>query len=419
MKGGYIFNVLVLFIAFAGIKAQDKTLGDQVTSLHLKSSPAFVVLGVEPENIQRPNSPTDFLASVNSAVVNEKLQPGFAIETSPYYWGENKNKSNYENIDYIFSSNYGNNLLRSLTFSFASSASDTLSFGGTQKGTAFGIGMHLQLVQGKPSKKTVKKLTEWYVSSYSSLALMQILESINTRGRIDDLDTYLEEVLSVGSFKLIEGDQKKVIKLLLRQMIGSNSLNENDAVRIKSINENLKHVSEITINDINKYTFPLTREGFMLEFAIANASLAVESQWKQFKSAKTSIWITPSYRFNINKDKESSDFFDIIAVSRMTFNAKQTDVSNYYEFGGKLQWIHNRISISGEYISRYLSEKPDTMLKNHTSRMAFSFAYKLTDNFTFQMSMGSNFDGNSTTYSDPAKMFVVGGLNFGFSSLFK
>lgn len=415
MKGGYIFSVFVFFITFAGIKAQDLN----ITSLQLKSSPAFVVLGVEPENIQRPNSPTDFLASVNSAVVNEKLQPGFAIETSPYYWGKNKNKSNYENIDYIFSSNYGNNLLRSLTFSFASSASDTLTFGGAQKGTALGVGMHLQLVQGKPSKKTVKKLAEWYVASNEVVVLFQILESVKEIGRIDDLDTYLEEAFSKGSLKLIEEKKKKIIKLLLRQMIGRNSLNENDIERIKSIVENLKHISEITINDINEYTFPLAREGFMLEFAIANASLAVESQWKQLKSAKTSIWITPSYRFNINKDKESSDFFDIIAVSRMTFNAKQTDVSDYYEFGGKLQWIHNRISISGEYISRYLSEKPDTMLKNHTSRTAFSFAYKLSDSFTFQMSVGSNFDGNSTTYSDPAKMFLVGGFNFGFSSLFK
>lgn len=38
---------------------------------------------------------------------------------------------------------------------------------------------------------------------------------------------------------------------------------------------------------------------------------------------------------------------------------------------------------------------------------------------TFQAAFGSNFDGNSTTYSDPSKMFAIGGFNFGFGEWFK
>ncbi|ASW74467.1 hypothetical protein IQ37_13345 [Chryseobacterium piperi] len=157
----------------------------------------------------------------------------------------------------------------------------------------------------------------------------------------------------------------------------------------------------------------------MLELAVANASMAQDSRWDKLTSAKTAVWLTPSYRFNINKDPEVIDFIDVMAVARLTSNSENVDLSDYLDIGGKLQWIHNKISLSGEVIYRYLTKKPEAVLKNHTFRTAFNFGYKINDIITFQATFGSNFDGNSTTYTDPSKIFAVGGFNFGFGNMFK
>jgi hypothetical protein len=66
-------------------KKKIDSLGDHFKSLQLTSSPAYVILGVEPENIQRPNSPLILLLTLNSAIVKRQITTNFAIETSPYF----------------------------------------------------------------------------------------------------------------------------------------------------------------------------------------------------------------------------------------------------------------------------------------------------------------------------------------------
>ncbi len=157
----------------------------------------------------------------------------------------------------------------------------------------------------------------------------------------------------------------------------------------------------------------------MLELAFANAGIAEQNVWNRFSQAKAAFWLTPSYRFNINEDPEVIDIIDAMAVVRMTFNSKLVDSTNYFDGGLKLQWIHNRISFAVEGILRYLTEKPETQTKGYTFKTDISFGYKINDFVTFKTSVGSNFDGNSIHYDDPKKIFIVGGLNFGFSNFLK
>lgn len=406
-----------LFIAFF---AQGQDIKDQIKSLQLNSSPAYVILGVEPENIQRPNSPTDFLASVQSAIVNERLQPNFAMETSPYYWGKKKPGSNKFNaLDYLASRNFGDNLARSVTLSFATSPSDSLVFANKKDGTGLGLGIHLQLFQGKLSENVSSHLLQWYESNHMNNILNQLVMSLEADREINDLDEWINEVIAIGSNKFMPDGEKEIIKAILKKKLNKNTVQKTDLARVRKLNEEIEANSEKAIAVVNQYEFPLTREGFMLELAAANASVAEESRWKNLSSAKTSIWITPSYRFNINKDPTITDLIDLMAVARITFNSKNIDSSDYVDAGGKLQWIHNRLSLSGEAIFRYLTKKPDDQQKKHTFRTAFSLSYKLNELVTFQATFGSNFDGNSTKYDDPSKMFAVGGFNFGFSNFFK
>lgn len=419
----YLTFIIILVYSFTVCFAQDKkpsNVGGQIETLQINSSPGYVIIGIEPENIQRPNSPAAFVAGVQSAIVNGKMQPNFAMETSPYYWSKkNTDSKTFDATDFLFGNNYGKNLLRSITFSFATSTSDSVVFGKLKPGTALGLGMHVQLIQGKPSPNTRKKLYDWYQNSYAESVLGQMAADIRANKEIENVTEWLDDILEVGSYKSLPESEKNLIKILLKEKLKKNAIDTSDLMKIFNLKSKFEEKSAGSLESVNKYKFPLTREGFMLELSLANARLDEESQWNNLVNAKTSVWLTPSYRFNINKDPDIIDFIDLMAVARLTFNNAIVDSSNYFDLGGKLRWIHNRLSLSGEMIYRRLTIKPEDVKKNYTFRSVINLSYKLSDMITFQAAFGSNFDGNSTTYSDPSKMFAIGGFNFGFGEWFK
>lgn len=412
---------LLLLASLAKAQAPDaEKLESQFKSLSLNTSPAYVVLGVEPENIQRPNSPNDFIAGVQSALVNNRLQPNFAMETTPYYWGKKKPDSKkFDVYNYIASKDFWTNLASSITFSFATSPSDSFTFGKIPVGTGLGIGMHMQLFSGNISKHVKANLGDWYMNTNLVALFEALTNKLETGKPIDNLDSFMDEVLSKGSFKEMQEWEKSIVKDLVKTRLKKKSLSPEDMHVIEKLNAEAKDVAAKKLKNVNRYQFPLTKEGFMLEFAIANASVAGDNVWNKLQSAKTAIWLTPSYRFNVNKDPEVIDFIDVMAVARITVNAKNVDSSNYVDVGAKLQWVHNRLSVSGEGILRYLTQKPQNQAKNYTLRTGFTLSYKINEMITFKATFGSNFDGNSTHYSDPDKMFAVGGFQFGFSNFLK
>lgn len=426
MKAKFLITIVIFLFFISVNNAQVAPLTDiqkQFKSLQVNSSPAYVILGVEPENIQRPNSPADFVANVQSATVNGKLQPNFAIETSPYYWSHPKTDSKKFNVvDYISNNNYWQNLAKSITFAFATSVSDSFTFGKIPVGTGFGVGMHLQLVQGCLSGNVRNNLLSWLDANLSQNILSSVIQKLESTNdnEIDDLDTWLDEkILRQHTYDNLSAIKKAQIKMVVENKLGENSLTAKNLSEIKKFRANFQKQSVKSLTKVNQdYQFPLTREGFMLEFAIANASIAQNGKWDSLTSAKTAIWLTPSYRFNVNKDPTVIDFIDAMAVARYTFNSKQVDSSNYFDFGGKLQWIHDKLSLSAEGVFRWLTNRSASQDKGYTFKTGVTFSYKLNELVTFKTTLGSNFDGNSTQYNKPSNMFIVGGFNFGFSNFF-
>jgi hypothetical protein len=419
----YFILLIALYSLWINANCQaDSSIGDKFKSLQLNSSPAFVIIGVDPENIYRPNSPTDFLANSQSAIVNGRLQPNFALETSPYFWKKMAVKQNTFNIlNYLLEKDYFQKLAESFTFSFATSPADTVLFSNLNAGTALGLGIHLQLAQGALGKKNLKNLNSWFYSSRLASIYLYITNKL-VRGKdnyIDDLNLFIDKVLSSNTFKLIPEKEKSVLKSLVLQTIKKPSLDATDLSYIRRLIANINNDAEKSLSELNKFKIPLTREGFMLQLSAAIADVAVNDKFDSIRNVKSSIWITPSYRFNVNSDPTLIDFIDIMAVARLTFNNRIVDSSNYIDGGLKLQWIHDRISLSVESVGRYLTKKPAIQMKNYTWRSDLSFSYKLNQFVTFKSSFGTNFDGNSYHYSEPKKLFIVGGFNFGFIPFFK
>ncbi|ASW74466.1 hypothetical protein IQ37_13350 [Chryseobacterium piperi] len=246
-------QLLLPFIIFCStIIVSAQNINDQVQSLQLNTSPAYVVLGVEPENIQRPNSPTDFIAGVQSAIVNDKIQPNFAMETSPYYWSKNKrNSKKFNATEYLFSNNYGENLLKSITFSFATSSSDSLVFSKLKSGMALGIGMHVQLVQGAPSKNTKKKLYDWYQTNYLRLVLENLIIKLENDEEVDNIEEWFSEIKEAGSFKEVNESEKNIIISLLKEKLKKNEFIKSDLSSIRTMRDKLIAKSEKDLEAIN------------------------------------------------------------------------------------------------------------------------------------------------------------------------
>jgi hypothetical protein len=410
--------IFALVIFFCGLKTfcQDP----KFETLKLTSAPAYTVLGVDPQNIQRPTTPTDFIAGAQSAIVNGKLQPNFAIEATPYYWKHPKTDTEKRVSLYQFikdGHNVFDNIARTFTFSFATSESDTLTFGDLEPGTGFGIGFRCNLFNGKVSRKT-------------------LISSLMQNKLIDNLYQSLMGQLQVGNDVIVKNSidtWKKTKKNedpnhdalvdyvadFARKDLGKATLKENDIDFLQKKIDAIEDEESKFLVSLNQAVFPLTREGFMLEFAIGNAVIVQNNEAKNITNAKTAIWLTPSYRINTRKDPNVIDFLDFMAVFRMTFNNSKVDVADYFDIGAKVQYTHNKFSFSGEYIARMLTEKPNTVASKWTNRLDVSFDYKINDLITFKATFGRNFDGNSVHYADTPKIFAVGGVNFGFGEFLK
>ena len=411
-------KVFTLFIFFCGVRSfcQDP----KFETLKLTSAPAYTVLGVDPQNIQRPTTPTDFIAGAQSAIVNGKLQPNFAIEATPFYWRHPKTDSGKRVSLYQFikdDNNVLNNIARTFTFSFATSESDTLTFGDLEPGTGFGIGFRCNLFNGNVSRKTLissliqNKLID---NLYQSLmGQLQVGNDVNVKSSI----TQWKE-----NKKNADPDHDALVDYVAdfgRKDLGKATLKESDIDFLQQKIDAIEDEESKFLATLNQAVFPLTREGFMLELALGNATVIQNNEAKNITSAKTAIWLTPSYRINTRKDPTVIDFLDFMAVLRMTFNNSKVDVTDYFDIGAKVQYTHNRFSLSGEYIARMLTEKPTTVESKWTNRVDVSFDYKINDLITFKATFGRNFDGNSVHYSDPKKIFAVGGVNFGFGEFLK
>jgi len=399
-------------------------------SLKLNSSPAFVLLGIEPDNIQRPTTPSKLVAGLQNAVVDGKLQPNVAFEISPYYLvnPQNTTSKRFEPMNYLFEKkDLITTMIRTLSVSLATSPTDKQIFGNLQPGTGIGWGIRMQIIDGKPGKKISDYTLNFQkYQFYANLSA----ELISYRGSVQDYPDVIDHVIDNFITQFLPGQHFYILsekewrdtlaheKDLIKYHIKANKLD--DLTKIgQYVNDMLagaKKLKDTALNVVNHSTNPLTKEGFMLELAGGQALVFQNNTYDNATNAKTAIWLTPSWRFNTSKDGKQVSLVDAMFVGRYTMNNQQAgvDVANYIDYGLKGAVTLGNWSGSVEYVNRYASHIPTGASKNYTYRLTVGMDYKISETITFKFNFGSNFDGNTTTYSDPKKMFAVGGLNFGF-----
>ena len=428
-----IFLMLLLFVFSKTVTSQGKP---KFESLKLNSAPAFVILGVEPENIQRPTTPTEFIAGLQSSIVNDALKPNVAFELTPYYMVNPIKRNNAKRFDapnYFFSrdGNLFTTIKKSLSISLATSESDTVKFGKLDPGTGLGLGMRFILIDGKPSKE----LLEWNKQQIRTVFFNDLNSLIVSLppGNVDMkliLDKAVDNFLNISVKNLNIGKESEVKSMIYK--IRDDIMYDLVTKKIspdKDVLDSLfdkKQMEEAAIESnllfsLNAKKNPLAKEGFMLEFAVGNGTVFENNQWSNWRNGKTAFWLTPSWRKNISKDGKDISLFDFMLVFRYTINNKKDsiDIADYFDCGLKGQFIKNKLSGSVEFVGRWASDVPKTIKSKYTYRLALAADYKITADITFKFAFGSDFDGNTSTYNNPKEMFALGGINFGFGNLLK
>jgi hypothetical protein len=445
IQNGTMKKTVALFIfVVVGIKcySQFATPPTNVESLKLNSAPAYVILNVEPENIQRPTSPQQFVAGVQNAIVNGKLKPNVAMEITPFYMAkpENDKSSRFNVYSHILNEDNspGSNIKKTFSISFATSESDTVAFGKLKPGMGLGFGIRTVLINTKSKNEVVDNLKKWMESEVIRVFFGKLQRSKwadSQKGMIDSLISYSNSfkqlALTNQSFNGLPYSYASKIIDSINTVITSNIINNAFVATDASIQSfQAQFAGEVNrqtllqsvyLSKINGKNLPLTSSGFSLELGAGYASVLEKNEFNGWKYAKAGVWLTPSWRWTTSKDDKVISLFDFMGVVRYTLNNKKDsiDQADYLDAGLKTQFTRNKWSGSLEFVNRWASSVPDTVNSKTTYRLAVGIDYKITDALTFKFTFGSNFDGNTRTYSKPKEMFAIGGLNLGIFNPFK
>lgn len=421
-------SVPVIVTAQTGIENQ------KFENLKLNSSPAFVLLGIEPDNIQRPTSPSKLVAGLQNAVVDGKLQPNVAFEFNPYLL-KNEKVKNPKKPDNLFDAeayllqhqDLAKIFWRNLSVSLATSPTDKQTFGSLKPGTGLGIGIHTLLFDGKPNQRLKNwgdLFFKWSVIRKISARFTQatVTEVANPTAQFDAIFGQIDQdVKERKRFNPLSQSEYKKFCDSLRNMVAALQLTQAGATLtglnnwLDGLDKQYRNAQSAAADSVNNNKNPLAKEGFMLDLAAGRSFLFQDNTYEGAIGAKAAIWITPSYRFNLDQAGENISMLDAMAVFRVTWNNQQAgvDIANYFDTGAKIAYTMNKFTGSFEGVYRHASNTPAGVDKKYTYRATVGLNYKLSDAITFTFNFGTNFDGNTATYTEAKKMFAVGGLNFG------
>jgi len=419
MRISYLVSIFLLLFSVRAL-CQDP----QLKQLELTTSPAYVLLGVQPSNIQRPSTPRDFAATLQTAQVNGSLQPNFAVETNPFNWNKKplKNKYSFVANDY-FSDEIWPAIKKNFALSLATSTTDTAKFGELHKGTGLGYGVRVTLFPGTVNKRTRDDFKAWARAEIKELFANVLQREINKE---DHTFSYQDvtRVFDMTAANLLARkdipdhvkpwllNELTIYKGRLAAVSDKSELDSLLTAEIDTLSKEKGHA----LDKINGRKTPFARDGFILEFAAAGLTVMQSNAWDSSMYAKTGIWLTPSYRIDLSSDDDLAliQSFDILGVLRYIWNANRVDPANYLDFGAKVQFNRNDWNLGFEGVFRHASEAPAGVDSRWTYSWVGNFSYTIEENITLRLSFGSQFDGNTRRYTKPNEILAIGGVNFGF-----
>ncbi|HKR04360.1 MAG TPA: hypothetical protein VJY62_06940 [Bacteroidia bacterium] len=353
--------------------------------LQTPSSPAFNLLGIDPENIERPKNPTDFSLSLNNATQDFTTIPkSYAIEFAPYWTFDGRN-STFK--DYI-SNKMGSNILQSLTIS-AGTTTKTSEIDSSEF-YQIGFAVKFSIFRGN--------VTDDF-KSWNDSATYYLGENAADHSRIYDRLKDADPLYNTLKALLIKA---------IKDSLPSDELNTMLNKRVEELGDQATKIQK----DSSKYNFKrinelagqtdFKRTGWKLDAAIGTVMDYPENTFQTCYVTKVGGWLTGGY--------ESEKSINGLGVLRVMDNIYQKYVNDSAEIVNDIRiaswdWgvrvykdITSKLTLSFEHITRVPisnNKKLDDNYISHpkvSSRDVFSINYKVGKNQNVSFTYGKDFD---------------------------
>jgi len=392
--------VLGLLAALPAVAdGQDRPQEMTLDLLSAPASPAFVVLDVAPEAVERPGSVTDFAFSLQNASNDFSTLPAnYAAAFAPYwvFGGRNLKYDDY-------AAGRGP-LLRTAAVSFGTTAEDD-SLGNRVR--SLGVGLRMTIVQGAIDEEFAG-YRETLDSLYDDLAELSeaVAEQIPARLAADPLHASLEAQIATlndqrdALSRAGVGDDDPQIVALDRQIDVAEKLREARLGELHAEIENdLRAAKAGQIADMQQRARDLRvrRLGFNLDLAAGAAWTFPDQEWDSGELRKAGAWLTAAY--------EGRDLSGLAVGRYVRDDLRRID---HWDVGLRLLTTRGRFSFSGEALHRSSSDED---LVEASWRYDLVVDYQYATNQKVGLTFGKDFDG-----SPEGNVLAILNLVFGFGA---
>jgi hypothetical protein len=343
-----------------------------VDELSAPTTPAFVLLGVSPASVERPESGKAFIFNaINKLTSSGGLPEDYAFELTPFWMKSNRSLSFAEYQRPAFWHGIG----QSLRISVAAAPIPGATKNADSLGTKLAIGFNTKVRNGRPNPTMTTSLEALYARNKALLVLDRELEQ-------------LEEDLEANQVRLKTAttDAEKA------PIISAISSIERDITQKKAETANTE--AEITTATLVIQTLDAQRVGFFLTIAAGQAwNFAGDDTYRKLRC---------------EKGCEAS--FDVIGVGRYL---KDPDTDGMFDYGGRLVWRPTRqFNSSFEFIRRIAPATSGASGESteDSNRAAGLLEYRIREDVILYGAFGQDF--KKATGAKPLVSLL--GLNIGF-----
>ena len=342
-------------------------------SLRTPASPAFVLLGVEPTSVERPNTPSELGVSIVSSTNQlTSLPRDFALEASPFWlaahptltWREDTTRSIAQSI------------LRTATITVATAQRG----GGATPVTGLAVGGRMSLVSGRLSAESRTKLGQLE----AELGLLAKTLATIMQGLRQQADSELRAAVRAG------GDTATLGAAARRH-------EQAIALALKTAEGDPHYAAARQQIDDDFQAFAVQREGFSIELAGGVVWDARSQAIDSVKFRGWGLWATPSYQ---------GATWSIVGVGRY-LAVDTTGGFNMLDFGARLIHTSRLLALSAEYVDRHF-----------VGGGAPPHQYRLVGVIEYQVQKGiwvSGTFGRSYDTKTPGSLVAELGLSFDFN----
>jgi hypothetical protein len=367
--------LLILFFCQYGFSQSEKSK-DSLTLNMLKapSTPAFILMGLETSNIEKPTEVTDFAVILNNASKGFTTIPNnFAMQFSPISLFKKKKYT----FDEITSNMIKDNFNQSLLFSLGFSKGDTAK----KKNDQLGIGIKFSLFRGELSQDFTNALAERIRLSRKDNELISTIIK-NT----PSITSITKQITSLGE----EDEEKNKSKIDSLVQLREEKIN---TIVEANKQKNFKKLSEISFK----------RYGWKADVSAGLVYDFFSQRFDTSKVTKTGVWMNFGY--------ESKSDFSFLSVLRYLndYDFKALKNISSLDFGVRLLQsglIDDKLSLSIEHIWRSQLDAETNKARNSV-RYVFNAEYQVSKNQLLTLSLGKNFDGSNIKDGN-----LIAALNF-------